>query len=260
MVKLNDVTLLEISETQIKNIIKKVLVQDFNKIDNLRTRHPNIQFDCLLRGYIGEEALVNWFSRYEIYFQNINKKVNENYDIDIDLVYIDSNNSRILNIEVKTSLVPDIFVASEDDKFAILEKVLKNCDIKLIRRERLGKKEKIEDLWGDIYIQIYFTFFRKKRDNFLRDLKINLNIENATIEDSFTSLIDEIYNKTQAYLYMDNTFLVGWIDKETLIQLLNTKYFNDPTWNYGKREFWRCNIEQDAKSPLELIDYLKNLK
>jgi hypothetical protein len=260
MVKVNDVILLEISETQIKNIIKKVLVQCFNKIDNLRSRHPNIQFDCLLRGYIGEEALVNWFSSYEIYFQNINKRVNEDYDIDIDLVYINSKNSRSLNIEVKTSLVPEIFVASEDDKSAIIEKVLKNCDIKLIRRERHGKKEKIEDLWGDIYIQIYFTIFRKKRDNFLKDLKININIENKTIEDAFNSLIDEIYYKTQAYLYKDNTFLVGWIDKETLIQLINTKYSNDPTWSYGKREFWRCNIEQDAKRPLELIDYLKNLK
>lgn len=100
---------------------------------------------------------------------------------------------------------------------------------------------------------------REKRDNFLKDLKINLNIENKTIEDSFNSLIDEIYNKTYAYLYMDNTFFVGWIDKETLIQQINTKYSKNPTWSYGKREFWKCNIEQDAKRPLELIDYLKNL-
>lgn len=259
MVKPNDVISLKISETQIKNIIKKVLLQDFNKIDNLRNRHSNIQFDSLLRGYIGEEALVNWFSSYGIYFQSINKKANEDYNMDIDLVYTNSDNSRTLNIEVKTSLVPDKFVLLEDEKLSRIAKVLKNCDIKLIRRERHGKKEKIEDLWGDIYIQIYFTFLREKRDNFLKDLKINLNIENKTIEDSFNSLIDEIYNKTYAYLYMDNTFFVGWIDKETLIQQINTKYSKNPTWSYGKREFWKCNIEQDAKRPLELIDYLKNL-
>jgi len=260
MIEPNDVVSLKISEPQIKNIIKKVLLQDFNKIDNLRNRYSNIQFDCLLRGYIGEESLVNWFNSYGICFQSINKKANEDYNMDIDLVYTNSDNSQTLNIEVKTSLVPDKFAMLEDEKFVRIAKVLKNFDIKLIQREQHGEKEKIEDLRGDIHIQIYFTFLREKRDNFLKDLEINLNIANKTIEDSFNSLIDEIYNKTYAYLYMDNTFFVGWIDKKTLIQQINTKYSKNPTWSYGKREFWRCNIEQDAKKPLELIDYLKNMR
>jgi hypothetical protein len=67
----------------IKNVILKI---DISKMDNLRNRHKNIQFDCLLRGYIGEYCIIKWLKKFNINFETTNY-IEEDENIDIDFYY-----------------------------------------------------------------------------------------------------------------------------------------------------------------------------
>jgi hypothetical protein len=64
-----------------------------------------------------------------------------------------------------------------------------------------------------------------------------------------------------ARAYLDNIFLVGWIDKSTLIQNLGTLPVPDSTWQFSGsgRKFWKCNIARQAHKPLDLASYLHTL-
>ena len=56
-----------LTEAEIKSVIAVVLEKiAISKTDNLRHRHPNIQLDCLLRGYIGEYAMTRWFNSFDV--------------------------------------------------------------------------------------------------------------------------------------------------------------------------------------------------
>jgi hypothetical protein len=132
-----DTIKIELSEEEIKGIIKNVILKiDISKMDNLRNRHKNIQFDCLLRGYIGEYCIIKWLKKFNINFETTNY-IEEDENIDIDFYYKEKN------IELKTSLIPDVDVT--------IENAIGRRDIKLIRRGN----SKIEDLRGDIHLQIY---------------------------------------------------------------------------------------------------------
>jgi len=259
MITKKDIIKLTVSEADIKNNIKKALVEIFNKRDNLRKRDANIQFDCLLRGYIGEKALINWFNSYGIEFDEINYMQDNNGEIDIDLLFT-YNATFSKNIEIKTSLLPDNYMRgiNKKDIESKIEKCIDNFDIKLIRRNN----ESIEDLKGDIHLQVYFGNMRKAKDEFLKNLKINLQITNKKINDSFEILINKIYESTLSDLYKERTYFVGWIDKESLIQQINQKPSKQQIWTFSesKREFWTCKIATEAKKPILLIDYLKRLQ
>lgn len=259
MITKEDIIKLTVSEAEIKNSIKKALIEIFNKRDNLRKRDPNIQFDCLLRGYIGEKALTNWFNSYGIEFKEINYMEDNSGEIDIDLLFTyDTAFSK--SIEIKTSLLPDNYMIGigKEDIESKIEKCIDNFDIKLIRRNN----ESIENLKGDIHLQVYFGNMRKAKDEFLKNLKINLQITNETINGAFELLIDKIYESTFSDLYKERTFFVGWIDKESLIQQINQKPANQQFWTFtgSKREFWTCKIATEAKKPISLINYLKRLQ
>lgn len=261
MISLKDVIKLEITKDEIKGIIKKIFSTQFQKRDNLRERHPNIQFDCILRGYIGELALRKWFNKNEITFQKSNFIKDNDGNMDIDFLYETKNKS--YNIEVKTSLIPDFIEnrIKEDTIENRIEKAIESCDIKLIKRGN----ESIQELKGDIHLQIYFADYRKKKDVFLSSDKFGIEINNNKfnmIDDSIDFLTEKIFETIIAKSYMERTFFVAWIDKETLINQINQKPQNNKYWSFkgSNRIFWRCNIKSDAKKPVDLIKYLKNLE
>jgi hypothetical protein len=152
--------------------------------------------------------------------------------MDIDFTFHGKN--RDYNVEVKTSLVADVDKNWDD--------ILRKRDIKLIRRGTVT----IEELSGDLHLQIYFYGHRKKRDDFLKSLNLNLDLPS-----------EELYDKMQLHHYLEKTFFIGWIDKPTLIQQIQAK--SKQTWAFGMREFWLCNLGKDAKKPLEIIEYLQGL-
>ncbi len=222
-----DIIKLSITEATILNATEKARQQIIFH-DNLRKREPIIQLDSKIRGYIGEVGLKAWFASHDIHFAKANTMKTAG-NMDIDLVYETKNQT--LHLEVKTSLVAD--------KDRNWDDILRNRDIKLIRR----KNQKIEELTGDLHLQIYFYGHRKKRDNFLKSLNLNLNIP-----------INELYEKMQLQHYLNNTYFIGWIDKPTLIQQINHK--SRKTWAFAKREFWLCNLGKDAKKPIDILEYL----
>ena len=231
MVSFNDAVHLAISENEILAAIEKAKAHiRISELDNLRFRHPNIQFDCMLRGYLGEYAIQKWLLENGIEVEKTNL-ILEDDQVDIDFVY------KGRNLELKTSLVPD---ADKTIRQAILTR-----DIKLIKRE-----EKIENLRGDIHLQVFFEQKRKAKDDWLKTLKIDFQNKNASY----------FYETFSAWRYKSDTFFVGWMDKNSLIERVNLLAKKDRTWTFpkSKREFWLCRI-QDSNKPTELIQFLQSL-
>ena len=257
MISVDDTIVLNITIEDIKNSIKKVLSQDFNKRDNLRSRHSNVQFDCLIRGYIGEIGIIKWFQEYGITFDEANYIEDSSGNIDIDLLYKYGTNKQ-KTLEIKTSLIPDNFVKNikNTDTTSKISTCIEHFDIKLIKRNN----ENIEDLKGDIHIQIYYGDLRQKKDKFLKDLLINVQSHNKTIDEALTEFIDNIYKSTYSQSYLNRTYFVGWIDKETLVKQINQKEEKNKVWTYQKRDFWTCKIKSEAKKPIDLIAYIENLQ
>lgn len=262
MISFEDIIALEITKDEIKNIIKKIFSIEFQKRDNLRKRHPNIQFDCILRGYIGELALRKWFNKNGVYFSKTNFiRDDRDGSIDIDLLY--KGKTRNYTIEIKTSLIPD-FIGKNINKDSIenrLTKVIEYCDIKLIKRGA----DNIQSLKGDIHLQIYFADYRKKKDCFLSSNNISFRLNNeqfSIIDESIDFLSEKIFEVIKATSYIKRTFFVAWIDKETLIDQIKKKPLNERDWYFqgSNRIFWRCNIKNDAKKPIDIIKYLKELE
>ncbi len=231
MITFEDAIKLELSEDEIKNIIQFVIEKnEISKLDNLRFRHKNVQFDCLLRGYIGEYCILKWLKSHDIEVEKTNYLENED-QIDIDFLY------KGLNIELKTSLIPDT------DK--TLQNTINKRDIKLIKRGN----STIEALKGDLHLQIFYKQKRKAKDGWLESQQIDLNNHE----------LDYLYQMFCARAYLNTTYLVAWIDKSTLIKKINAMPENLKYWSFlkSKRHFWNCKIK-DSRKPQELISYLKN--
>ena len=228
MITAKDIICIALLEEEIKEAILKAK-QNFSiaKRDNLRSRHINIQFDCLLRGYIGEYAIKKWLSECGIFLE-VNNYISDGDNIDIDFLY------KGKNIELKTSLVPDADVT--------IERSIAKRDIKIIKRD-----ENIDKLHGDIHLQIYFKQRTKAKDKWLSEAEINLDEEN----------IDLLYQSLLARAYKDTVYFVGWIDKAALKNRLGSMPENDRTWSFkdSKRTFWNCKIAL-SKKPAELPAFL----
>ena len=225
----SDFIQLPITKATILNALEKAHSQNFH--NNLRHRPPIVQLDSSIRGYIGEVSLKTWFASNDIHFAKANT-MNSTSKIDIDFTYEGKNQT--VSLEVKTSLVAD------DDKS--WDDILRKRDIKLIRRGTAT----IEELSGDLHLQIYFYGHRKKRDNFLKTLNLNLDLPSH-----------ELYDKMELHHYLTKTFFIGWINKPTLVTQIQAK--SKKTWAFGKREFWLCNLGKDAKNPLGILEYLQGL-
>jgi hypothetical protein len=231
MVSFEHILHLPLTESEILEAIQKATENtNISKLDNLRFRHLNIQFDCMLRGYLGENAIQKWLGKNGIEVEKTNL-ILDGDQVDIDFVY------NGLNIELKTSLVPD---ADQTIQNAIL-----NRDIKLIKRE-----EKIEKLRGDIHLQVFFNQRRKAKDDWLKTLKVDFSNNEPS----------KIYQAFSGWRYKEDLFFVGWIDKNTLAKHINSLPQQERTWSFqnSKREFWSCRIK-DSKRPLELVSYLKSI-
>lgn len=232
MVKLKDFIQFKVSKDDLRSVWNDTLRNvSISKLDNLRYRSKAVQLDCLFRGYLGEFCLKRWFAEkgISIYASH----VMDDFDMDIDMLY----NGRFSQyaIEVKTSNIPDAY----GDFTGVIQK----ADIKLIKRT-----DRIEDLKGDIHIQIYFDFLRKIRDSFLNRIEV-------------VDIDDRLYDKLQLESYIDNIYFVAWIDKPSLIRYINSMPFTNRTWSFpgSYKSFWKCSLNTIAKEPILLIDYLKSL-
>ena len=232
MITKNDSICIAVTDEEIKLVMEKARTQLFiSKRDNLRNRHANIQYDCILRGYIGEFAITKWMNAKGIFFDKANYR-EDGETIDVDFLY------KGKNIELKTSLLPDTDYT--------LENAIANRDIKLIKRE-----EGIENLKGDIHLQIFFYQRRFAKDEWLAGRIIN--IEEADI--------DELFHKMLARCYRNTTYFVAWMDKPTLIKNINELPKAEQEWSFknSQRQFWNCKVSQ-SKKPEDLPNFLKNYK
>ncbi len=221
-----------LTQSEIKYIISNILSKkQISKVDNVRNRHKNIQFDCLLRGYCGEFAIIKYMLSNDILFDNINRKPYVD-SIDIDFSY------KNINIELKTSLVPDF------DK--TIDVAISKRDIKLLRRGQAP----IENFLGDVHIQIYIDMLRSENDTWLSSIEIDLESND----------VDYIYNSFNAKSYMNNIYFVGWIDKITLVSRLNQLPEDSRYWclDNFKKCFWNCRIKESNK-PADIIRYLQSI-
>ncbi len=231
MITKQDIICIPLTDDEIKAAMEKARKQlSISTIDNLRTRHANIQFDCILRGYIGEYAIAKWLGEHAIYFDETNY-MDEEENIDIDFLY------KGKNIELKTSLIPDVDIT--------IEKSIACRDIKLIKRE-----DGEEKLRGDIHLQIFFDQRRKAKDEWLASR--NIDIEHVEI--------DELFDRLLARSYRNKTYFVGWIDKPTFVSRILSLPQEKRTWTFknAKRIFYNCKITECNK-PANLPAYLKNL-
>ncbi len=217
-----------LTKEEILSALEKALSQNF--IDNLRNRHPNVALDSKLRGYVGELAFKKWANTHQIQFKNSNIK---DYSSGMDIDFVFEKGSEKLDIELKTSLIPDV----DQD----LQEMMTRRDIKLIRI----REKSIRELDGDIHAQIVFKQLRLRKDDWLKKQSID-----------FKQSLETIYTQLAAYRYENDTHFLGWIDKNTLIDQINQKPQHLQKWKYGMREFWTCNLKTEAKKPELLIEFL----
>ena len=199
-------------------------------IDNLRKRNKFVSFDSKVRGFLGEIAITNLLINSGIKINDINK-LNEGENEDID-IFVSNEFSSNIKIEIKTSLFPD--------KWQTIDELIENADIKIIRREK-----SFYDIKADVYIQIYFNFYRQKRDEFLKSLS------GEPSDYSVDALIDLLD------LSSLHEIIIAWKDKNSLQKDLSQ--MKNKIWAYSMREFWRCPLKT-SNSPLELVSFLQNLK
>jgi len=228
MITINDALQIMLTKEEVISCLKKTRQRNF--IDNLRIRHANVQFDCKLRGYVGELAIRKWFMQKGIALDATNYLEDGN-NMDIDFL------AKGKNIELKTSLIPD----SDGD----LSNVIAKRDIKLIKRGA----DNIEQLRGDIHLQIYYNQRTTKKDNWLKSQTIDLLGDD-----------EYLYNSFQAKCYLNSIFFVAWIDKPSLVKKINSLPVNQRCWSFrnSQRLFWNCKLHQ-SKKPVEIINYLNSL-
>ena len=219
-----------VSEQQIYTAINQAKEQLF--ANNLRNRSINVAFDSKIRGYIGEIALITWFEEKSITFSTTNQ-LNRKSNMDVDFLY--QGKLKAYEIELKTSLIPD------QDR--TIEEAIYQRDLKLIRRGN----DSIKQLESDVHIQLFFNQRRAAKDQWLESQSPIKQDTNA----------DEIYEQLACYRYLTDTYLIGWIDKPTLIQQIENKSTHLKTWKYGQREFWTCSLKSEIKPMETLILYLK---
>ena len=89
------------------------------------------------------------------------------------------------------------------DVDANLEQAFAKRDIKLI----VCGNTKIENLRGDVHLQIMFDQRRKAKDDWLKAQEINLK----------STDIDYLHAKIGTRKYKDTIYFAAWIDKQSLI-------------------------------------------
>ncbi|MEM1324368.1 MAG: hypothetical protein AAGI23_00360 [Bacteroidota bacterium] len=218
-----DIIHLPITATEVKQAITRA--QRVHFIDNLRYRHPNVSFDSKVRGYVGEIGFRKWLKHHNVPIEAQNQW-SERAQMDVDF------QCKGRSLELKTSLIPNV-----DNN---LKTSFQRRDIKLIKR-----KAKVSDLCSDIHVQIYFNQNKKLKEQWLREQKIDLT--NADT--------DQLYNQLLGRAYLKHTYLVAWMDKQSLQDRLQQLPLAQQTWSHAKRQFWVCPLRH-CFAPNTLIDFL----
>ena len=217
----------DITDEDLEWAVEKALKVDF--IDNLRERATFVKLDSKIRGYLGEICTSRFLTTNGIKILGTDQYQSEdNEDKDI----LVQNNFREIILEIKTSLIPDVWKT--------LDEVLKRADIKIIRRET-----DYHEIRADFHLQIYFNQYRKRRDDFLR------SISGSPHDYSLSEIIDVMKLRTLRQVF------VAWMSKPDLIAFLDEQAVK--TWHYKLREFWRCPISI-SKEPALLIDAIKTYR
>ena len=195
-------------------------------IDNLRDRNVFVAFDSKIRGYLGEISMSKYFNDNNIVVSSVDR-MEDGDSMDLDFAVLGKNNKE-LRIECKTSLIPDAWVN--------LEEVIKNGDIKIIKREQY-----YQDIPIDIHVQIYFNQFRRSRDSFLSSIvgKPEDYSDDELIEKMKLDSLREVF--------------IAWMDRASLNDFLSHQKYK--IWKFGYRQFWRCPL-QISKPPKDLPDFL----
>lgn len=219
---------LEVSKSEVLGIIDKAKANiRISSYENVRLRHMNVQFDCLLRGYIGEFAMWKFLASNGVVIDSVNHMP---FDGGMDIDFVING----LHVELKTSLVPDVDVD--------IRNVVSRRDIKILKRSST-----IEGLRGDVHIQLYINQRRKAKDDFLVGLDVDLSGDSSY-------LYDVLWCKR----YLDSVYFVGWIDKGSLVERLNKLEASEREWSFSGsiRSFWKCPL-RESRTPLEIIDFFK---
>lgn len=221
----NNVIQFEITDNDLQLAVEKALRVDF--IDNLRDRATFVKLDSKIRGYLGEIGMNRFLTTNGITVLETDRyEAQSNEDKDV----LVQNDFRQCVLEIKTSLIPDVW--------GTLEEVLKRADIKIIKREN-----DYHYIKADFHLQIYFNQCRKKRDEFLKTIAgspVNYNV----------SEIIEVMNLREL-----KQVFVAWVSKTDLIAYLDRQVVK--TWNFMYRDFWKCPLTL-SKEPNLLIDAIKN--
>lgn len=267
-----NVILVEIGESEIKSAISKSLQYLWNSIkqssdsvyhDNLRVRNGNVAFDCMVRGFIGEEKAKEIISKKLVEKKSTcvlqTNAILDESGMDVDLLIKSDGFS--VKAEIKTSCIPDYIVSQQKNlKESITPKILEYADVKIIRRVNKNKQlKKIEELESDYHIQLFFEERTKVRDSFVTALPLISNMltdlqekmPNVDIISFLKSkdsrkekLVNDIYKDWQCDIFKRFIF-AGVGSKEQLIE--KNKYKED-TWSHASRAFWSCKLKKDALS------------
>lgn len=219
--------LFEISEQDLIAAVTKAMQIDF--VDNLRQRATFVKLDSKIRGCLGEIGMNRFLTENGIDIIGTDTYEKENGE-DKDILV--RNRYGQFVIEVKTSLIPD--------KWRTLNEVMKNADIKIIKREN-----DYHDIKADFHAQIYFNQWRKQRDTYLKSLF------GSPADYSVCQIIDIMKLKELRQVF------VAWRSKKDLIAYLDTQKVK--TWHYSYRYFWRCPLAE-SKEPRLLADAVKEYK
>jgi hypothetical protein len=220
-----DIRRLPITPIEVQQAIAQA--QRVHFIDNLRHRHSNVAFDSKVRGYVGEIGFRRWLLHHNIAIEAQNHW-SEQAQMDVDFRCYGCS------LELKTSLIPAI----DGD----LKTSFEQRDIKLIKR-----RPEVSDLRGDVHIQIYFNQNKKRKEDWLRRQAIDIK----------RSTPEALYEQLLGRSYLERTYLVAWMDKESLQKRLQQLPLAQRTWRHAKREFWVCPL-RTCYAPNELIDYLRD--
>lgn len=243
MISSDKLIILDITKDDVMSSIDKAKGMSFS--NNLRNRNPTLQFDCKIRGYLGEIGLTKWLQSYNIKCWSNGQLVGDMYSADIDLNI--RGIQKDYKSEIKTSAKPDRWYAEANTDKVLIRNCIEQGDIKIFARNN----DYHIDLDRDIYIQIYFGVKRQEHDSVI----------NALYEkhpDFLRYNNEDIYQLFHFIDYMENTYFVGWMDRESIIKKLDATPVNERTWQFegSYKTFWKCNIK-DAYYPITLINYIK---
>lgn len=214
-------------------------------IDNLRNRAPTVQFDCKVRGYLGEIGIMKWLNSFNIRCWSGSANLDV-FSSDVDLNIRGMQKDYIA--EIKTSAKPDNWttIGISTDK-VLLQSCLEKGDIKIYARQADYRT----DLNRDLYVQVYYGIKTKAHDAVINGLYLS--------NPSFLSYsANDLFGLFHMEEYLENIYFVGWIDKNSIIQRLDSLDPNDRMYSTGgNKMFWCCGLK-DAYPPSYLINYLRS--